>query len=136
MADLHASVTFDPGSACVDQPLRLLRLRSRTQAFVERVGGLELTMLRIPAGRFLMGSPEGELEREANEGPVHEVSLGEFLMARTPITQAQWRVVAGWEPRAGETWGGELKTDPSRFQGEEARLLAGETNTDQRPWGA
>jgi formylglycine-generating enzyme required for sulfatase activity len=135
MAERNASVTFDPGTAPVDQPLRLLRWRSRTQAFVERLDGLELTMLRIPAGRFLMGSPEGELEREANEAPVHEVSLGEFLMARTPITQAQWRVVASWEPRPekGEIWGRELNPDPSRFQGQEARLLGGEANTDQRP---
>jgi formylglycine-generating enzyme required for sulfatase activity len=117
------------------QPLRLLRWRSRTQAFIERVEGLELTMLRIPAGRFLMGSPEGELEREANEGPVHEVRLGEFLMARTPITQAQWRAVASWQPRPekGEIWGRELNPEPSRFQGKEARLLEGEANTDQRP---
>ena len=47
------------------QPLRLLRWRSRTQAFVERLDGLELTMLRIPAGRFLMGSPEEEMERRS-----------------------------------------------------------------------
>jgi formylglycine-generating enzyme required for sulfatase activity len=133
MADLHASISFDPGSARVDPPLRLLRWRSRTQAFVERVDGLELTMLRIPAGRFRMGSPEGELEREAHEGPLHEVSVGEFLMARTPITQAQWRVVAGWQQPEGGSWERELKPAPSHFQGDQARLLEDETNTDQRP---
>ena len=49
---------------------------------------------------------------------MHEVSLGEFLMARTPITQAQWRAVAGWKPRPekGEIWGRDLNPDPSRFQ--------------------
>ena len=50
------------------QPLRLLRWRSRTQAFIERVDGIELTMLSIPAGSFTMGSPEGELGRSADEG--------------------------------------------------------------------
>jgi formylglycine-generating enzyme required for sulfatase activity len=117
------------------QPLRLLRWRSRTQAFVERVDGLELTMLRIPSGSFMMGSPEEEMGRKSVEGPQHEVTLGEFLMSRTPITQAQWRAVANWQPRpeARETWGRDLNPDPFRFKGKKARLLKGEANTDLRP---
>jgi formylglycine-generating enzyme required for sulfatase activity len=106
---------------------------------VEDIDGLELTMLKIPAGSFLMGSPEGEEGRIDAEGPQHRVEIGEFLMGQTPITQAQWRVVAGWQPRDGESWGRELKLNPSRFRGGdnqkggEARLFDGETNTDQRP---
>ena len=133
MARPTSAATTSSGVPPAQEPLRLLRWRSRTQAFVERLDGLELTMLRIPAGRFLMGSPEGELERQANEGPVHEVSLGEFLMARTPITQAQWRAVAGWQRREGERWERELKPAPSRFQGDEVRLMEDQTSTDQRP---
>jgi formylglycine-generating enzyme required for sulfatase activity len=45
--------------------------------------------------------------------------------------------VAGWEPREGERWGRELKPNPSWFQNRdgqgEARLLKGETSTDDRP---
>jgi formylglycine-generating enzyme required for sulfatase activity len=60
-------------------------------------------------------------------------------MGQTPITQAQWREVAGWQPQDGESWGRELSLNPSRFQagygekGGSACLLAGELNTDQRP---
>ena len=121
------------------EPLQILRWRSRSQAFVERIDGLELTMLKIPAGSFLMGSPQGEEGRIDAEGPQHRVEIGEFLMGQTPITQAQWRVVAGWQPRDGESWGRELKLNPSRFRGGdnqkggEARLFDGEANTDQRP---
>jgi formylglycine-generating enzyme required for sulfatase activity len=121
------------------EPLQILRWRSRSQAFVEQIDGLELTMLKIPAGSFLMGSPGGEEGRSDAEGPQHRVEIGEFLMGQTPITQAQWRVVAGWEPPDGESWGRELQPNPSYFQvgdeqkGVNARLLAGELNTDQRP---
>jgi formylglycine-generating enzyme required for sulfatase activity len=66
-----------------------------------------------------MGSPRGEEDRANNEGPQHEVKLTRFLMSQTPITQAQWREVAGWEPREGELWGLELKPDPSKFKGED-----------------
>jgi len=120
---------------------QLLRWRGRTQVFVERVDGLELPMARIPAGSFWMGSPDGEEGRSEAEGPVHQVRLGEFLMGQTPITQAQWRVVAEWKEREGERWGRELQANPSRFQvwdedgvywGQFAPL-PGEKTTDQRP---
>jgi formylglycine-generating enzyme required for sulfatase activity len=115
----------------------LVRWSGRTQAFVERLDGLELTLLRIPAGNFVMGSPEDEPERLEREGPQHRVRLEEFLLSQTPITQAQWRAVAGWEAREGERWGLALNPNPSRFQSQggraEARLLEGETTTDQRP---
>jgi formylglycine-generating enzyme required for sulfatase activity len=86
-----------------------------------------------------MGSPETEPERRDSEGPQHLVQLQGFFMSQTPITQAQWREVAGSRERPGEQWGRELKTDPSRFQSNEGqgekkvRLLEGESNTDNRP---
>jgi formylglycine-generating enzyme required for sulfatase activity len=106
---------------------------------VERIDGLELTMLKIPAGSFLMGSPQGEEGRIDDEGPQHRVELTEFLMGQTPITKAQWRVVAGWQQPDGESWGRELKLNPSYFQGGYKRksdkfgLFNREANTDQRP---
>jgi formylglycine-generating enzyme required for sulfatase activity/CheY-like chemotaxis protein len=111
-----------------------LRWQSSTQAFIEPLGeGQALTMLRIPAGRFLMGSPDHESERDDDEGPLHEVEIQEFLMAATPITQAQWRAVAGWTERQGESWRSPLPLDPSLFQEERARLIEGESDTSQRP---
>jgi formylglycine-generating enzyme required for sulfatase activity len=92
-----------------------------------------LTLVPISAGTFWMGSPEGERQRTPTESPQHEVMLNSFWMAQTPITQAQWRAVAGWQPREGERWGRELHLAPSFFQGENARLVEGETNTHHRP---
>jgi len=76
-------------------------------------GVLPLRMMQIPAGTFLMGSPDDELERLDSEGPQHQVSVSEFFMAKYPVTQAQWRVVAEL-PQVSR----ELKTDPSEFQGD------------------
>jgi formylglycine-generating enzyme required for sulfatase activity len=72
-----------------------------------------IPMALIPAGSFLMGSPEDELHRSETEGPQHEVTLAAFWMAKTPITQAQWREVAGW-PRVNR----DLDIDPSHFKGD------------------
>jgi len=78
---------------------RIMRWRSRHWAHREPLAeGVALTMLRIPAGSFEMGAPETEAESSDRERPVHRVTLGEFLLGQTPITQAQWRAVAQWRP--------------------------------------
>jgi formylglycine-generating enzyme required for sulfatase activity len=81
---------------------------------------VSLTMLWIPPGRFWMGSPEKEPEHHASEGPQHLVQLQGFFMAQTPITLAQWRLVAQW-PSSGRASGGQgsLDPDPSRFKGDQ-----------------
>jgi len=78
---------------------QIMRWRSRHWAHREPLAeGVALTMLRIPAGSFEMGAPQTEAESSDRERPVHRVTLGEFLLGQTPITQAQWRAVAQWRP--------------------------------------
>ncbi len=47
-------------------------------------------MVLLPAGRFSMGSPPGELQRKANEGPIREVNVASFALARTEVTVADF----------------------------------------------
>jgi formylglycine-generating enzyme required for sulfatase activity len=51
-------------------------------------GGVEL--VRIPAGRFLMGSPESESGRSANEGPQHPVSVPALWIGRYEVTNEEY----------------------------------------------
>ena len=82
--------------------------------YLERLGpGVHLDMVLIPAGSFVMGSPEDESGRRDSEGPQHEVILPSFYMGRYPVTQEQWRIVAGW-PRCQI----DLNPDPSNFNGD------------------
>jgi formylglycine-generating enzyme required for sulfatase activity/tRNA A-37 threonylcarbamoyl transferase component Bud32 len=46
--------------------------------------GIELVL--IPAGAFMMGSPDDEENRTALGGPLHRVTVPEFYLARTPVT--------------------------------------------------
>jgi formylglycine-generating enzyme required for sulfatase activity len=84
------------------------------QQFREPLGnGVELEMVYIPAGTFIMGSPETELERRDNESPQHPVTITEpFWMGKYPITQAQWREVVTNVPRVDH----DLDPDPSDFK--------------------
>jgi formylglycine-generating enzyme required for sulfatase activity len=63
----------------------------------------------IPAGSFMMGSPEGEEHREDQEAQHHVEITQPFLLKTTPVTQAEWLT---------------LRSDnPARFQGDERRPL-------------
>ena len=79
-----------------------------------------LDMVAIPAGSFWMGTEDREIKKLCQtyekdwfrrESPQHEVTLPTFFMGRYPITQAQWRVVAGWEEVEQK-----LEPDPSYFK--------------------
>jgi serine/threonine protein kinase len=61
-------------------------------AVIPKVNSIGMRLAFIPAGRFLMGSPETEFGRGADEGPQHEVILRHsFLMGAYPVTVAQFR---------------------------------------------
>ncbi|MCD6327106.1 formylglycine-generating enzyme family protein [bacterium] len=55
-----------------------------------------ITMVPIPEGLFMMGSPENEADRRESEGPQRMVSVSAFLMSKTEVTQRQWEDVMGW----------------------------------------
>jgi formylglycine-generating enzyme required for sulfatase activity len=57
--------------------------------------GLGLEMVAIVSGKFLMGSSESEEDVCADERPQHGVTVQPFFMGRFPVTQGQWRMVAG-----------------------------------------
>ena len=64
-----------------------------------------MIFMYIPAGRFMMGSPDSEDGRFSYEGPVHEVCFAQgFWIGKYPVTQAEWQTIMG--------------ENPSRFKGE------------------
>jgi formylglycine-generating enzyme required for sulfatase activity len=65
--------------------------------------GLELK--RVPAGKFMMGSPKTEPDHQAREGPQHEVEIGSFYVGVHEVTQRQYQKVVGKNP-SGHQKGG------------------------------
>ena len=95
---------------------RIEKEKRKAQHFFEKLGdGVMLDMVQIPAGSFMMGSPENELERSDDE-ELHRVTVPVFFMGRYPVTQAQWRAVAQLEAVDTEV---ELKLSPSNFEGDD-----------------
>jgi formylglycine-generating enzyme required for sulfatase activity/HEAT repeat protein len=85
---------------------------------------LSLDLVNIPAGNFLMGSPADEASRDwyvsyyddtrgKDVEAQHRVTVPAFSMSQSPITQAQWRFVAGL-PKVNR----DLDPDPASAKGE------------------
>jgi len=73
--------------------------QSKTEKETEAiVAALEKEMVLIPAGKFVMGSPESEKGR-LNSETQHEVTLTKpFYLGKYEITQDQWEAVTGDNP--------------------------------------
>ena len=102
--------------------------RSEREAwgFREELGkGVEIEMVQIPSGTFQMGQTEAEKETliqevgeddykkyYARELPRHAVKVPLFYLGKYPVTQAQWKAVAGLPQVECE-----LNPDPAKFKG-------------------
>ena len=66
-----------------------------------KFASIEKEMVLIPAGKFMMGSPESEKFRFGNETQ-HEVTLTKpFYMGKYEVTQEHWEAVMGDNPSSG-----------------------------------
>jgi len=55
-------------------------------------------MVSLPAGQFLMGSPDSDPDARDNEKPQHQVQVNSFAIGKYPVTQAQYEAVMGTNP--------------------------------------
>jgi formylglycine-generating enzyme required for sulfatase activity len=75
----------------------------RPQPITEKLpNGVTLEMVGLPAGQFLMGSPDSDPDAKSDEKPQHPVKVNSFAIGKYPVTQAQYQAVMG--------------NNPSRFQ--------------------
>ncbi len=64
------------------------------ESFKETVNGVSFDMVAIKGGSFMMGSDDGE----ADEKPMHRVTVSDFYIGKTEVTQALWVAVMGSNP--------------------------------------
>src|SRR5215470_16282585 len=71
------------------------------------VNSIVMRLALVPAGTFRMGAPDDEEGRSADEGPRHEVTITRpFLLGVYPVTQQEYRKVAGKHPSYFSARGG------------------------------
>ncbi len=63
---------------------------------------IELNMVAVEGGEFLMGAGADDADSWDDEHPQHQVKLDGFKISRYPVTQAQWQAVMGSNPSGFE----------------------------------
>ena len=62
------------------------------------LNGIEINMVHVEGGTFTMGASGADTEAEDNEYPAHIVTLSDYWICTTEVTQQLWRAVMGSNP--------------------------------------
>ncbi len=95
-ADLDSSGIVD-----VDDVNHIINIILGTEIEKEpiTVGDVTFNMVKVTGGTFMMGGTEEQGDDVMDyEKPVHEVTLSDYYIAETEVTQALWQAVMGSNP--------------------------------------
>ena len=66
--------------------------------FYDAVGDVSFKMIRVEGGSFTMGATSEQAGAQDDEYPTHKVTLSDYYIAETEVSQALWRAVMGSNP--------------------------------------
>jgi len=70
-----------------------------TQYNTFTVGGVSFNMVFVEGGTFMMGAGENEREEaDSDEFPAHQVTLSDYMIGETEVTEGLWKAVMGDPP--------------------------------------
>ena len=73
------------------------------------VNGVTFTMVRVEGGTFMMGATAEQTGAYSDEKPAHRVTLSDYYIGETEVTQALWEAVMGETPTSDDDqWGPEI----------------------------
>ncbi len=81
-------------------PKDKIEQKSLPQIEIIAIPGTEVSfkMVFIEGGTFMMGANKGDTEANWDEKPAHEVTLSDYWIGETQVTQALWVAVMGENP--------------------------------------
>lgn len=65
---------------------------------VYTVNGVSFTMVAVKGGTFTMGATAEQTGAESDESPTHSVTLSDYYIGETEVTQELWQAVMGSNP--------------------------------------
>jgi formylglycine-generating enzyme required for sulfatase activity len=94
-------------------------------------------LVKVPAGPFLMGSTDDDIRARDNEKPQHELTLPDYWIGRTEVTNAQFRpfvegdgylniaywTEAGWAWRVNQKISQPASWEDERFNGDDQPVV-------------
>lgn len=106
-ADLNYDTADLDGNSVIDVTdvsilIDIVLGKATVQTFT--VNGVTFTMVEVEGGTFMMGASDDDTEADNDEKPAHQVTLSDYSIAVTEVTQELWEAV--------------MDSNPSRFTGD------------------
>ena len=92
----HPKPTPEPKPTPTPTPAQ--RVSATYQNNVLRVGNVSYRMIPVNGGTFTMGATSEMTEPYGDEEPRHQVTLSDYDIGETEVTQALWKAVMGSNP--------------------------------------
>ena len=90
------------------------------------VNGVKFNMMRVRGGTFNMGATvEMDSDANANESPVHQVTLSSYYIGQTEVTQELWQAVMGSNP---SNYTGDLQRPVEKVSYNDCQLFIAQLN--------
>ncbi|MDY3733019.1 MAG: SUMF1/EgtB/PvdO family nonheme iron enzyme [Alloprevotella sp.] len=93
------SSSFSVNSSHRTCSISMTKKRNQNKTFT--ANGVSFNMVYVAGGTFQMGSNDGE----SDERPVHSVTLSDYYIGQTEVTQELWQAVMGSNPSFSRTKG-------------------------------
>ena len=95
-SDYNSSYSSDDGGAAPGEQIEEPASSSSARTFT--VDGVEFKMVAVKGGTFQMGATSEQQDTYGDERPVHSVTLSDYYIGETEVTQALWQAVMGSNP--------------------------------------
>ena len=95
-SDYNSSYSSDDGGAAPGEQIEEPASSSSVRTFT--VEGVEFKMVAVKGGTFQMGATSEQQNTDGDEHPVHSVTLSDYYIGETEVTQALWQAVMGSNP--------------------------------------
>ena len=102
------NATITVGAESIMRHLSVYQSGAEAPASQDRnftVGGVQFKMIYVEGGTFTMGAMDGDSDAADQEKPAHTVTLSNYSIGETEVTQALWQAVMGQKPTSdGPQW--------------------------------
>ena len=97
--DYTSSFTVSPSNTACAISMKAKKAKFDNKTLTFTVNGVSFKMLPVKGGTFTMGATsEQGSDAGSGEKPTHSVTLSNFYMGETEVTQALWQAVMGSNP--------------------------------------
>ena len=93
--------TIQSQEGCVLRSVRLVHdtiLPPPAPCETFEVNGVKFNMMCVEGGTFMMGAADDEVNVDADEKPQHQVTVSDYMIGQTEVTQELWTAVMGSNP--------------------------------------